>query len=280
MASKKSKTAKKKQVNKVSAPRRQPQQIVLKVQSVPVLPVPTVQDLAEPMKDGKKLTMQKTWLAENQLLRMLQRTPREQVHQRKGRGGKEFDYVEGHYCIKWLNFNFGWNWDYEIVIQPTASEIVQLIDKKIDQVWVTGKLTVHSSDNKYSIVKTQGGKADIKYLKNSRTPVSIGDDLKAAATDALKKCASLLGFASDVYGKTEYKETTGKDPIEVRPQLSAPAPETESQEVKMKPGQIIGPDGYPTWACDKCGDPISETTSDFSLKAYGKRLCREHQPKK
>ena len=37
-------------------------------------------------------------------------------------------------------------------------------------------------------------------------PVNLGNDFKASATDALKKCASEFGIASDVYGKNEFKE--------------------------------------------------------------------------
>ena len=36
--------------------------------------------------------------------------------------------------------------------------------------------------------------------------LDYGNDLKAAATDALKKCASELGIASDIYGSEEFKE--------------------------------------------------------------------------
>ena len=37
-------------------------------------------------------------------------------------------------------------------------------------------------------------------------PLSIGNDLKAAATDCLKKCAVSLGIAADVYNKAEFNE--------------------------------------------------------------------------
>ena len=33
----------------------------------------------------------------------------------------------------------------------------------------------------------------------------MGNDLKAATTDALKKCASELGIASDIYAPNEFK---------------------------------------------------------------------------
>jgi hypothetical protein len=47
--------------------------------------------------------------------------------------------------------------------------------------------------------------------------------MKAAATDALKKCAAELGIASDVYGKNEFKEIkmTG-DPAKERKQKPQP----------------------------------------------------------
>jgi len=39
-----------------------------------------------------------------------------------------------------------------------------------------------------------------------RIPLSIGNDLKSAATDCLKKCASEIGIASDIYNKDEFRE--------------------------------------------------------------------------
>ena len=35
--------------------------------------------------------------------------------------------------------------------------------------------------------------------------MDLGNDLKAATTDALKKCASELGIASDIYAPNEFK---------------------------------------------------------------------------
>ena len=39
----------------------------------------------------------------------------------------------------------------------------------------------------------------------STQPLDLGNDLKAATTDALKKCASELGIASDIYAPNEFK---------------------------------------------------------------------------
>ena len=270
----------KKKVSKkvVSRANKVSHELVVRVEPTqPTAVIPTVSDLAEPMKDGKSLTMQKTWLSSNQLLRMLQATPKEQVYKRKGRGGKEFDYVTGSYCVKWLNFNFGWNWEYESVNEPTASDIISLISNKINQIWVTGKLTVHSPDGKYSIVKMQSGSSELKMTKDNK-PMDIGDDMKSAHTDALKKCASLLGFASDIYGKAVYKQESGKDPHPepvAMPVIDHGA-ENQDPTQPLKPGQIIDQDGKPAYACETCGDPISDAGAALSQKITGKRLCKEH----
>lgn len=273
MAKKKTKARAKKAVT-----RRQPvkvsHELVVRVDTTPV--TPTVAELAEPMRDGKKLTIPKTWLSDEQVIRIVQVTPKQHVYTRKGRGGKQFDYVTGAYVEKVLNFVFGWNWDFEVVGHGVAGNFI----------WVQGKLTARGSGAGQQIVKTQFGRAEIKYLKDSKkTPadyVDFGNDLKAATTDALKKCASLLGVASDIYGKSEYKEETGIEPSSGLPvvQLGVKDAVTAAKErypSPIKPGQIIGPEGSPTYACAEDGDPIGDQVAAYSLKVYGKRLCREHQ---
>ena len=56
-----------------------------------------------------------------------------------------------------------------------------------------GKLTAQG------ITKSQFGKSKITRSKADRSIVSIGDDLKAAATDSLKKCATLFGIGLHLY---------------------------------------------------------------------------------
>jgi hypothetical protein len=110
-------------------------------------------------------------------------TPKENIRQRKGKGGMTFSYVEVGYVIKTLNDAFSpLNWDFKVVKNlQSATEVI-----------VQGELTV--KDHKGSTVtKTQFGCADVK------TNVPVGDIYKAATSDALKKCASLLGLALDVY---------------------------------------------------------------------------------
>lgn len=151
--------------------------------------------------DRHKLFMQT--LSEAQVDFLLQRTPRHEIKYRQGRGGLQFAYVEHGYVTERLNMVFGFNWDFEVV------------DKQIleDEVVVEAKLTVRTPGGQ-TIVKTQFGGADIKRHasgnKNGR-PLSIADDFKAAASDALKKCASLLGVGLDLYGRDRPEESEQAD---------------------------------------------------------------------
>lgn len=119
-------------------------------------------------------------------------TPKEYIKQRVGRGGMTFNYVEAGYVIEVLNRVFNGMWDFEIMDKQIGKE----------KVWVLGKLTIHiqTSEGVQSISKSQFGGADIKRARNeTKSVIDIGDDMKAAASDALKKCASLFGVAKDVY---------------------------------------------------------------------------------
>jgi len=96
-------------------------------------------------------------------------------------------YVDRIYVTRTLNDIFGFDWDFAIDWQ----------DIREDQVTVRGRLTVRTAGGS-AIEKCQYGGAQIKFNKKSKKPVSIADDLKAAGSDALKKCATLLGIGLDL----------------------------------------------------------------------------------
>ena len=135
-------------------------------------------------------------LSPQQLKHILKRTPKQYIKQRPAKGGGTWSYVTGGYVKKCLNLMFGWDWDFEII-----SERIE-IDAK--EVIVKGRLTCRS--NGRTIVKMQYGNKDIIFRKGTTTPLSIGNDMKAAATDALKKCASEIGIAADIYNAEDFKE--------------------------------------------------------------------------
>ena len=184
-------------------------------------------------------------LNKDQFNKMMAKTPSKYIHQRKAKGGGEWDYVTGGYVKKILNVAFGWNWDFEIKHYD--------FDLNVKAAFVHGRLTVRS--NGHTVVKEQFGRADIKFktewvkdpkdpnknVKQTTTePLDIGNDLKAAATDALKKCASELGICNDIYAKDDWNEVKAVDdsdfdevPMEVLKKIRSFTTEAELKDYAM-----------------------------------------------
>ena len=130
-----------------------------------------------------------------------------QIRQRKGRNGV-LDYVEGWSVIQRLNEAFEGAWSFEV----THHEIRE------DEVIVLGKLTAES------IAKMAFGASEVTRKGESGQLVSLGDDLKAAATDALKKCATFLGVGLHLYADKPIGGRTPAARAVVAPPPPAPAP--------------------------------------------------------
>jgi hypothetical protein len=109
-----------------------------------------------------------------------------QIKQRKGPGGTILDYIETPSVINRLNEAFDGDWSYDI----------DEFEQNDGQVVVLGKLTAGG------ITKMQFGSKTVMTGKDGN-PISIGDDLKAAASDALKKCATLMGVGLHLYSDDE-----------------------------------------------------------------------------
>ena len=121
----------------------------------------------------------------------------DQVKYRDGSFGQTLAYVSGHTVIQRLNDAFESAWSFEI----TTHEIHQ------DEVIVIGKLTAEG------ITKTQFGSSRITKNRETGEMVSLADDLKAATTDALKKCATLFGVGLHLYADkplSQVSDTTTK----------------------------------------------------------------------
>lgn len=134
------------------------------------------------------------------------KTPERFIRTRKGRGGKVFEYVPKGYFEKALNMMFGingWNTEVKQVIQrekKTKDKDGNL--KTVVDVVVQLRLEYFINGQKY--YKEQFGSAEA-YEANP-----LGDSMKSAASDALKKCCSQLGLAGDVYGQSE-EDLTGEE---------------------------------------------------------------------
>jgi hypothetical protein len=248
------KTAKKKKSKSPSPVRHE---VVVSVQSNLPAVVPTESELVEPMRANQKLTIPKTWITGPQLIRLTEKTPKTQIYERPGKGGGKWTYVTVSYVQRVLDYVFGWNWDFEIVEHG----------KEADHVWVLGRLTVRSSDGKHAITKTQFGRSEVKHKKDTKEYLDYGNDLKAASSDALKKCASMLGIARDIYSKNDYKAESGNTPRGDDEPVVQIAPKEEKEP------QVLECHGYRKGGCPD-GATITKAGYDFSMKVYGKPLCR------
>jgi hypothetical protein len=112
--------------------------------------------------------------------------PPEAIKTRPGAYGGSLRYLEGHAVIARLNEAFGGNWSFEVVTHEILDE----------EVLVLGRLRAESAN----VVKMSFGSSRITRDDRTKKPIAIGDDLKAAATDALKKSATLLGVGLNLYG--------------------------------------------------------------------------------
>lgn len=103
--------------------------------------------------------------------------PKTAIKQREGGGGRRFDYIETHTCIHRLNAVAG-VWDFRITNAEFRSDLMI----------VQGELTIPG-------LGTRAGFGVQKVAANA------GEDLvKGAASDCLKKCATLFGVALELYG--------------------------------------------------------------------------------
>lgn len=139
--------------------------------------------MAQKKSNTTALVIQNVELTEVQKKAIGLFTPKEFVKERKGKGGKVFSYVETGYVVARLTQAFGpLGWSFIV-----KERIIEA-----NEVAVLGVLTFRAS-NGTEVTKSQWGQA--QRLEK----MALGDALKAASSDALKKSASLLGVALDVY---------------------------------------------------------------------------------
>jgi hypothetical protein len=106
------------------------------------------------------------------------------VKKRRGSFGKEIHYVEGAAIVARLNDAFAADWSFSIVSHSVLA---------------TGEVLVHGRLVVYGVTKEAFGRGNPAVSKETGEVLSMADAFKAAATDALKKCATLLGVAGYLY---------------------------------------------------------------------------------
>lgn len=156
--------------------------------------------------DIKQVTRTTSLLNENQIQKIWNATPERYKYTRPAKGGGNWDYIKSSYVRKVLDSVFGFNWSFDI--ETTLSEAFE-VAKLTKTCVVKGKLTcrVKHDGEWIELSKTQFGRADVKMRRDDPTmPLDFGNDMKAATSDALKKCASLFGIGADVYEASEFQE--------------------------------------------------------------------------
>lgn len=198
------------------------------------------------------------------------------------RGGASFDYVTGESCISRLNEVLGVHaWDF--VIREHG------IHQEADEAWVLGQL--RATFGAATVVHEQFGSQKLKRSRTSGAPLDIGFDLKGAATDALKKCATQIGVGLWLSEKDGQQQPEQQQP---HPKSGGAGGATQRAAGRPASNGAAGGSQAPGGsdpgpvACEDCGNVLTETRfkdgtvwSPAQLAGFGRRkhghvLCMEH----
>ena len=153
------------------------------------------------------------------------------VSQRKGRGGKSFDYLEGHAVIEQANRIFGFGgWGYELVGDVTLRRI-ETVDTQ------TGEVKVASAYSAPVRVTVAGAlpRTDTGVHPVAEETIDGHDTaIKGAVTDGMKRAFRSFGvqFGNGFYGDQPQAGSTAQ-PQRVPVQAQAKS-RTESQVEKLR----------------------------------------------
>lgn len=176
-------------------------------------------------------------ISEKQFKVLSGKTPKEAIRHRPGKGGKTFAYVSHGYVTATLNKAFGFDWDWRILPNGAGDSYTYIEAKRGKDVngkdmWhpgsiiVQGELTVRIRNpanlNEVVATITRQGFGEKEEING----FTWGALIKSAASDALKKTATLIGIALDLY----YAE-----PDEIVP--DTPLSAKQVQEVKRLQGE-------------------------------------------
>ena len=178
---------------------------------------------------------------------------------RDTRGGVELEYITGEQAVSRLNEVLGVGcWSFRILQHG--------INAEADETWVLGEIVADVEGN--TVARQQFGSQKLKRSRASGAPLDIGFDLKGAATDALKKCASLLGVGLYL---------SRKESPEAR--LATPESNREAGRLRSDSARQV---------CEDCGAELRETRfkdgtvwgpsqlAGFGRRKHGKVLCMDH----
>ena len=208
---------------------------------------PVTKEMKALQLDIDQVTRTTSILNPNQIQKLWNSTRAIYKYQRPARGGGTWTYVKTSYVRKVLDSVFGFNWDFDV--ETTVGEAFE-VAKLSGGIVVKGILTVRTKRDGewHTVKKVQFGRAEVKWKKGhspddtpqNPRPLDIGNDYKAACSDALKKCASLLGLAQDVYEPDEFMniDITGSDEASDKQKSTAEKIEAAKKVIKQQSTKV------------------------------------------
>jgi hypothetical protein len=123
------------------------------------------------------------------------------VVQTDTRGGVEITFITGEQCATRLNETLTvLGWSFRVIDHG--------INQEADEAWVLGEIA--ATINGQTVIRQQFGSQKIKRSRSTGVALDLGFDLKGAATDCMKKCASLLGVGLYLSHKAPTHQTRGR----------------------------------------------------------------------
>lgn len=187
------------------------------------------------------------------------------------RGGVELEYITGEQCISRLNEVLGVaGWSFTVKEHGLNAEA--------DEIWVLGEIVANFGGT--LVIRQQFGSQKVRRSRANGNPIDIGFDLKGAATDAMKKCAMLLGVGLYLSKKEQQPAANGTNGHVANGTAHGRAQAAAETEHGEPAGDSL--------ACTICGQELSETRfrdgtvwPPTQLAGYGRRkhnrvLCMEH----
>lgn len=178
----------------------------------------------------------------------------ELIKQRPGSHGKTLHYVDVASVVSRLNDGCD-AWDFFIDKYEVHDE----------EVLVQGRIVADG------VTKCAFGGSSVTADKQGKV-VSIPDDLKSAASDALKKCASLLGVGLELYGGQPQPRPTAR--TNTRSTTPRPTPETTTAPAPAPRAVTTSP--TPTSSSERSTARQAVPAEDPSERATVRQLAAIH----
>ena len=150
--------------------------------------------------------------------------PQEKIKQRPGKGGLTFDYVSPDFVIRLLNEAFEYRWSTEVFHQGMYG----------DTAVVGVNLTVWDAEGN-PVTKSQFGACDVGR------GMGPGEAFKGATSDAMKKAATLLGVALELYNADEAPKQQFQRPAVPTRAPAPPAPQAPAPPAPPRPAAPAPP---------------------------------------